>query len=205
MSSSQQLPTLTRTPLRARCANPKLCTSLRSAPSDRTPACFQVWIVGASCVVAALRPAQPDQGIIIALAPGAPSVHIINVHLQGQLVVQDAELTLTGCSIETPGTAESDPSSGGRRLGTSDKRVLDIVGGAVALSQTTISGKHMGAIGVHGGRLSIIECTIRDSQAAFGGALLVGEGSLVRILSSNLVANSASESGGALQVCSGHL
>ena len=150
-------------------------------------------------VNATIRPRYGTQPVLLTLKSGAPPVYMTNLVLLGHLRVEDDSLiTLTDCVIE--------PQSGntGRRLSISTAgRAVSIVGGGEAtLRRTILRGHEGGAIAVSGATLTLIECTIRDSKADRGGAILVtGESSSVMIVMSNFTRNEGFVSGGALQVC----
>eukprot|EP00966_Prymnesium_polylepis_P127646 2951876-Prymnesium_polylepis.1 len=80
------------------------------------------------------------------------------------------------------------------------QRAVLIVGGRAILTRTVLLGLSNGAIGVRAAHLTLIECVIRDCRAQSGGAILISAGSAVVVVLSNLTNNSATVSGGALQV-----
>jgi predicted outer membrane repeat protein len=104
-------------------------------------------------------------------------------------------LRLTSCTIEV----SSPPTS------TEAGRALTLSGGHTMLSQTVLSAHSAGAIHVlHSASLTLIECTVEDCRAQTGGAVLVdGPRSKVVIANSSLINNSATVSGGAIQVNAG--
>lgn len=130
-------------------------------------------------------------------------MHIVNVRLLGSLHVSAGELRLTDCSIEfMSGSAPPEQGSRDRRLdGAFSERALSLTGGNAVLTQVLLRGHPTGAIAIDGGDMTLFECTIRDCRASVGGAMLVRSASSVaRIIASNIANNSATVSGGAVQV-----
>ena len=163
---------------------------------DDSTVASEIWIAGEPTADAmkrpVLRPALAAQLLLIVMARGAPPVHIRNVRLIGKLSVEDGKLDLIDCSIEgTGGSATSQaPTS----------RAVAIVGGRVSLTRTVLHGHPGGAIAVEGATLILVDSSVHDCSATFGGATLVRGNSSTMIRSSNFTSNSASVSGGALHV-----
>eukprot|EP00966_Prymnesium_polylepis_P206506 4784607-Prymnesium_polylepis.1 len=151
-------------------------------------------------MIGALRTAISSKELLLAtFAIGSPPVHILNVRLVGHLLVQDGELTLSDCIVE------ANPSGMETISSPTVVRALSINGGRVTLVRTVLHGHIAGAISVHLAILTLSECSIRNSRAHVGGALLVGDGAVVKLVATNLTGNSAVESGGALQVDGGEV
>jgi hypothetical protein len=125
-------------------------------------------------------------------------VHISRVSLMGRVAVKAGTMLLSDCRINPmQGTA----GSVSRSSASVEGRALTVSGGQAELRNVTLSGHCThGAIGVDAGILWVIDSVIRDSRASSGGAMLVRNNSTVHVVGSQLVNNSASESGGALQV-----
>eukprot|EP00966_Prymnesium_polylepis_P019383 446844-Prymnesium_polylepis.1 len=81
-------------------------------------------------------------------------------------------------------------------------RALTVTGGTVVVMKSILHGQLAGAVVVQAASLTMMACVVRDSCAATGGGLLVGSGADVLVVASNFTNNSASVSGGALQVMS---
>eukprot|EP00966_Prymnesium_polylepis_P104399 2417902-Prymnesium_polylepis.1 len=137
-----------------------------------------------------------EQPLLVSLVDGAPRVHISNVRLVGLVRVAGSELRLTACAFEA---AASGPQQKG--LSTSlEASGLTISGGHAVLTQVALNGFTYGAISVHTARLTLVQCTIQACHAPSGGAMLVSGGAIVRIERSIFANNSATVSGGAIQV-----
>ena len=83
---------------------------------------------------------------------------------------------------------------------STDSKALLLVGGRTLLVRTTLGCLPTGAIGVHAAHAALSECAIVHNTATSGAALLVTDSSSVHVAKSNLTDNTASVSGGALQV-----
>ena len=160
---------------------------------------MQVWLAGEPG--ATLLPALPAQSLITVLE-GAPRVHISTLHLVGQLRVDGGELSITDCSITSDSAHVAAEGRQRRRLDApTGERALSVLGGGHAtLVRTMVSGCTSGAIGVSSATLGLRLCILRDNTAQTGGAMLVGGGSNVTVEQSLIAYNSATVSGGALQV-----
>ena len=150
----------------------------------------QVWMRGDTNT--SIRPLLADQSVLIELNHGAPRLHVSSVYLVGQIKVQGyTELHLTDCIIAPTGSGV--PITGA---------ALVVDDGMVILAQTTLRGHLAGAISVAAaGHLTLIACTVSGNRAQSGGAMLVTGGVVVAI-DTNLTNNSATTSGGAIQVLS---
>lgn len=155
---------------------------------------WQVWLAGEPG--STLRPALAAPPLLATFASGAPPVHIHRVRLLGRLDVKGGKLSLFECSIEPPTGSEHTSSA----VPSAADRALSITGGSVRLMRTALSGHLAGALQVDAATLNLIECSLRDNHAQTGGAMLVRGDSHVRVERSNFTNNSASLSGGALQV-----
>jgi hypothetical protein len=144
---------------------------------------------------ATISPALAQKPTIV-LAMGAPRMHVANVLVLGGLHVTGSELQLTNCTIVSlrPAIDLDDVST------LSVQRALSIVGGHAVLTRVVLSGHSAGAISVNAATLTLIECTLRENWAQVGGAMLVIGGANVTAERSVFVQNSASVSGGAIQV-----
>ena len=154
----------------------------------------QVRIAGAAGTT--LRPASASQPLLVTLGSGAPPVRISNVRLLGRLRVEDGELSLVDCRVE------EDAPDRRRQLSATEgsARALSISGGQAYLTRTTLQGLTAGAISVENANVILDQCSIQDCQAQSGGAVLVGEGAVLRVDGSIFTGNIAVISGGALQV-----
>ena len=156
-----------------------------------------MWLVGE--LGTTLRQALAAEPTIVTVMAGAPQVHISNVRLVGRVRVEGGRLALTDCAMDT--MAAEIGGSARRELGASDgERALSITGGDVVLLRVVVQGHLAGAIHAHAANLALIECTIGNNEAQFGGAILVSGGSNVTVEYSVLASNRALVSGGALQV-----
>eukprot|EP00966_Prymnesium_polylepis_P227023 5252976-Prymnesium_polylepis.1 len=118
------------------------------------------------------------------------------------LSVQGGELRLIDCQVEDLAASLGSAADVGRRslsASSAGERALLIRGGRIVLEQTVLRGHPAGAIDVSTASLELIACTISESSAESGAAILVASGAEVRIVSSNLTDNHAIISGGALQ------
>ena len=168
-------------------------------PTDHPAPCVassQLWITSGSG--ATIRPAVASQPLLT-LMMGAPHVHISNVRVVGVVMVKGGDLELTDCRIEPQESANQQEVAQGRRLST-EVRPLSIDGGDVRLLRVVLTGHAAGALSARTARLIIIESSIHWNRAQTGGAIRVGQGSIVRLECSNLTNNVADTSGGALQV-----
>eukprot|EP00966_Prymnesium_polylepis_P310710 7178749-Prymnesium_polylepis.2 len=136
------------------------------------------------------------QPLLLTLAHRELRLHITQVRLLGRLRIEAGELRLADCSVE----GEGDTSHS-----TDAQRALSIVGGSAILTRTRMRGHSGGAIGVWAATVVLLGCSIQESRALVGGAMHVGQGSMVEVASSLFVDNEATESGGALQVDGGQL
>ena len=109
-------------------------------------------------------------------------------------MVQGGNLAVTACSIEAIPSEEQATAS------LHSERALSILGGHVELLQIALHGHLAGAISIEAATLILIECTICNSRAQSGGAMLIEEGAEVDVALSLFEGNSALSSGGALQV-----
>ena len=157
----------------------------------------QVWIIGAPGVTLCPDVETHDRPLV-ELEDGAPPVHIISVRIVGRVKVSGGELVLTNCTIEPRSGWGS--SGSGRRLAASRERALLVDGGRVVLTRTVLRGHDAGAIGVHTASFIMIESTVQECRAPSGGGLLVGAGAEVLIEQSNFTNNTATVTGGAIQV-----
>ena len=122
-------------------------------------------------------------------------MHISSVRLLGQLKVEGSELRLFDCTIENAPQAKS------QLVGLPMARALDIRASRVVLTKTTIHGHSSGAINLDAAAsLVLIGCALRANQAETGAALLIAGGSSMMAQQSLFSNNSATRSGGALQV-----
>ena len=146
--------------------------------------------------ISTLRP-HVEQQVLVTLKDGSPRVRFERIRFLGRLRVEGGELYLSDCFIESL----SSTSSAGRRLSAMHgERAFVAVAGRATLMRTTLRGHLAGAIGVHGATLLLVESSIRESHAQSGGAMLVAGAADVTVVHSELSANSAEVSGGALQV-----
>lgn len=129
----------------------------------------------------------------IVLAVGAPRMHVTNVLVRGGLRVEGGELRLTNCTILSPWWATGSDD-------VSTHRAISIAGGHALLMRVVLSGHSAGAISIDAATLILLECTFRENLAQVGGALLISGGANVTAERSVFVHNSASVSGGAIQV-----
>ena len=144
-----------------------------------------MWITGE--VAAAIRPRFSSQALITLCCL---RLHISDVRLLGRIRVESGELRMTACSMEPMEHAHgSDTSLAG-------ERALSLVGGSAILTSSVLRGWNAGAIGVQTASLVLVECSVRDSTALFGAALLVASGADVKAVRSNFTDNI----GGAIQV-----
>ena len=158
---------------------------------------LQVRIIGEVDVT--LQPAL-DLQQLLTVGHGAPRVHISKVRFLGRLRAEGGNLTLLSCSFEEPRVEVGSSLLTGQ---PQVERALSISsGGHATLVQTVLRGHSAGALVVHAATLSLIDCIIRDSHALSGGAVLVSGGSNLTVIQSRFIGNSATESGGALQVSS---
>ena len=153
----------------------------------------QVWIIGGANTV--IRSALASEPVLLSLAQGAPAVHVRSVHFLGHLRVDGGELFLTDCRIEDAAVAMR------RRLNLPEGgRAVTVVGGSASLTRTVLRGHPNGAVLVRAAILVLDQCSIQDSQALTGGAILMDGDAKLMAAHSKLTNNSATLSGGALQV-----
>eukprot|EP00966_Prymnesium_polylepis_P138929 3210336-Prymnesium_polylepis.3 len=155
----------------------------------------EVWITGEAGATMRLAPTVLHT-LLMKFNRGAPLVHITSVQLLGRLVNLNADLELTNCTIESPHMANHEEAT----HGSTTESLLSVVGGTTVLEQSVLRGLHVGAVSAECATLTLIECTIRDSQAPRGGELLVSGNSEVTIVATIFINNTAEVSGGALQV-----
>eukprot|EP00966_Prymnesium_polylepis_P099584 2306241-Prymnesium_polylepis.2 len=136
---------------------------------------------------ATIQAMHADQPHLFTISQGAPPVYISNLRLRGTLRMRGGSLIIMDCSIEA--------ITGGA---LSSERALSILGGSVVLLQSALHGHLGGAIEVVAAHPSLITCSVRDSQAESGGAMLVGNDAVADVELAHFV-NSARSSGGALQ------
>jgi predicted outer membrane repeat protein len=115
------------------------------------------------------------------------------------IIVEGGDLAIEECIF---GAGRS--SLDGRTLEaiSSSPRAVDVIGGAVRIARSRFSNLDGGAISVRSGSLDVNDCTLDDNSAPHGGALLV-TGGLALLMRTLFQKNSATTSGGALQVDGG--
>jgi hypothetical protein len=157
-----------------------------------------LWIAGENDPT--IRPVVRGEPLLT-LRTGAPVVHISNARLLGGLKIEGGELELIDCIIEPDDSANGQDGGAGRRLTPSaSERPLSIDGGLVSLTRATLHGHTSGAIIVRAASLSLIQSSLQGNRAPHGGAILVTDGSVVRVERCSLTDNAADANGGALQV-----
>jgi hypothetical protein len=174
---------------------------LESTYFNNHTAASELWLIGEPG--ATIHPMSADQHNILTVAHGALRVHVSEIRFTGQLKVQRGELRLSGCSIETSNSRSAEPDTAGDDLHeptvvSIEERALSVVGGQALVEESLLRGPSGGAIGVMMARLTVIGCTIRDSRASMGGAMLVYHGANVEVVRSNFTNNSAFRGGGLL-------
>ena len=177
---------------------PERALDLSPFTFDASVTVSEVWLIGQPGSTLRLSSATPGRRLqagsdspVLILRAGSPRLHLMQITLHSPLLVDGGQLHMENCTVS----------------GVSSARALHVVTGEVLAHKCSfVENQAWGALAVEDGNVHLRQCEVHANQASRdngrGGAALVSGGTVV-IEDSRFSDNSATSSGGTLQIDGG--